>query len=72
MKKIFYLFSITFLILQSCSSGESESTNTDTILIKKTIETDPQGIYTNIFEYNGNKIVKVNSLINNNLIGTAI
>jgi hypothetical protein len=72
MKKIFYLFSITFLILQSCSSGDSESTNTDTILIKKTIETDPQGIYTNIFEYNGNKIVKVNSLINNNLIGTAL
>ena len=74
MKKIIYLISLTFLLLQACSSGDSGSTNTDnnTILVKKTIETNPQGIYTNVYEYNGNKIIKVNCSFNNNLIRTAL
>ena len=75
MKKLIYLLSITFLMLQACSTSENASDNTNTnsnsILLKKIIEIDPQGTYTTIFEYNGSKVVKVNSLFNNNLIRTA-
>jgi hypothetical protein len=36
MKKIFYLFSITFIILQSCSSGSSDNSSDDnTLLMRK-------------------------------------
>ena len=76
MKKIIYFFSITFLILQACSTSENtpdnNTNNSNSILVKKIIETDPQGIYTTIFEYNGSKVVKVNILFNGNLIRTAI
>ena len=76
MKKTIYFLSIIFLILQACSTSGNASddttNNSNSILIKKIIETNPQGIYTTIFEYNGSKVVKVNSLFNNNLIGTAL
>jgi hypothetical protein len=58
MKKIIYLLSTLFLLLQSCTTSENGSVNSDVVLIKKKIETDPSGVFTTIYEYNGNKIVK--------------
>ena len=46
MKKIFYVLSITFLILQACSSGDSSGDSSDssnqTTLLKKLISQDNQ------------------------------
>jgi hypothetical protein len=57
MKKLFYLLSITFLILQSCSSDnqDNSSNSSDNILLKK-IVVSGQSIN---FTYNGNKIIKI-------------
>ena len=35
MKKIFYIFSITFIILQSCSSGGSDNSSIDNTLLMR-------------------------------------
>lgn len=62
MKKILYLLSITFLILQSCSSGDSSEDGSDNPivgegpLLKKIVNSDGEII--NYF-YNGNKISKI-------------
>lgn len=61
MKKILSLFSaITLVLLSSCSNEEapSDSSGTDGVLVKKTIETlsDGSKITTN-FTYDGNKII---------------
>lgn len=59
MKKIFCLLSISLLLLQACSSSDSSaSISTNLILLKKTIYTNPDGIFTTNFTYNGNKILK--------------
>lgn len=70
MKKLIYLLCVTFLILQSCSSGDSssnvENTSTSTsILCKKTITNNPDGEYISTFTYDGNKIVKKEVSLNN-------
>jgi hypothetical protein len=63
MKKIFFLISITFLILQSCSSGDNSnsSDSNQELLIKKIVPvnaiTTDDIIQT--FSYNGNKLQKV-------------
>ncbi|MCX6185353.1 MAG: hypothetical protein NTX74_10115 [Flavobacterium sp.] len=55
MKKKYYILSIVFLIIQSCTSVDSVSNGT--ILVKKKIETNPDGVFTSIYEYDENKIV---------------
>jgi hypothetical protein len=59
MKKIFYVLSITFLILQSCSSddssGDSSESSNQTTLLKKIVFSG-QSIN---FTYQGNKLTKI-------------
>jgi hypothetical protein len=55
MQKIFLLLSITFLILQSCSSGGSSDSSNQTILLKK-IVVSGQSIN---FTYQGNKLSRI-------------
>lgn len=67
MKKIFYLLSITFLMLQSCSSEEDNTddgnspTDVSSAMFVKTIITKPINgdIDTSIITYDGNKIVSM-------------
>lgn len=58
MKKIIYLLSIIFLLLQSCSSGDNNSANTNQgVLVKKIIYI---GDYADDFIYDsGNKLSKI-------------
>jgi len=58
MKKILYLISITFLLLQSCSSEDNSSDNSPSqgVLVKNVLYSD--GSYEN-YSYNGNKLLKV-------------
>ncbi|MFZ4106163.1 hypothetical protein [Flavobacterium sp.] len=59
MKKTIYILSISFLLLQACSSSDNNASNsTNLILLKKTIYTNPDGVFTTNFTYNGNKIIK--------------
>ena len=55
MKKLIYLLSISFLMLQSCSSGDETSSSSQGVLIKRTRDDD--GSSCNYF-YNGNKLLK--------------
>jgi hypothetical protein len=60
MKKLLLLFGVMTLSLTSCSSDDSSSESTDTVLLKKTILTDSDGEkITTIYTYNGNKIVSM-------------
>jgi hypothetical protein len=59
MKKLIYLLSITFLLLQSCSpsdNNESNSDSTNVVLLKKIVNSDGE----TIFSYNGTKLTKIN------------
>lgn len=59
MKKAIYLLSISFLLLEACSSSDRNSSNSNgTILLKKSIDTNPDGVFTTNFTYNGNKLLK--------------
>ncbi|MDN3678244.1 hypothetical protein QWY90_13095 [Flavobacterium paronense] len=57
MKKL-ALLSLLFVVLQSCSSGDSTTTPPDEILVKKIVDTDPAGVFTTNYTYNGKKIVE--------------
>ena len=58
MKKLFYLFSAIALTLTSCSS-EDDSNNASGTLLTKIIETYDDGTVETVrFEYNGNKITR--------------
>ena len=52
MKKIIYLLIITFLMLQSCSSGDGSNNVSSTILCKKQVN----GTFDFDYIYNGNKM----------------
>lgn len=56
MKKLIYLLSATFLILQSCSSGDSSGSNeaANVVLIKSIVSSDGE----TIFSYEGTKLIK--------------
>ena len=56
MKKIIYLLSITFLMLQACSSGDDSNSSSQIVLIKRIVGAD--GSYCN-YSYNGNKLLKM-------------
>lgn len=63
MKKTFYLLSFTFLLLQSCSSGDSNTTNNSLLTGKlkrtHTVSSNGQNSYSNFF-YDGNgQLIKV-------------
>jgi hypothetical protein len=69
MKKAIYFLTLTVLFLHACSSSDdnsSDSPSPSLILCKKIIETDPDGVYTTNYTYNGNKIIKGTLLINYN------
>lgn len=55
MKKIIYLLSITFLLLQSCSSGDGSNSGSSTILCKKQVN----GTFVLDYIYNGNKMDRI-------------
>lgn len=65
MKKILFLISIPFLLLQSCSSSSSDSANINSsnqpLLIKKIVPVNgiTTDAVTQTFSYNGNKLQKV-------------
>ncbi|WP_031456746.1 hypothetical protein [Flavobacterium chungangense] len=60
MKKILCLFGALTFALTSCSSDDSSSDSSDSVLLKKTISTDSDGEkVTTIYKYNGNKIVSI-------------
>jgi hypothetical protein len=56
MKKIVCLLSITFLMLQSCSSGDGSGNSSQGVLLKKVLGAD--GSFCN-YSYNGNKLLKM-------------
>jgi hypothetical protein len=57
MKKIIYLIGVTFLMLQSCSSGDSSgSSSSQDVLVKKIVYNN--GGVEN-FSYDGNKLLKI-------------
>ena len=68
MKKIFLLLSIALLMLQSCSSGDSDnnSTGSNSTLLRKSIITNPDGVFTATYSYNGNKVTSINTIYNYN------
>jgi hypothetical protein len=77
MKKLIYFLSITFLILQACSTNESSDNknSNQTILIKKIIPTDgiaTPGNYTYIFSYDTNKLLKIDYEYSGAYIGSSI
>ena len=55
MKKLIYLLSVTFLLLQSCSSGDDSNSGSSAILCKKMVE----GTSVTDFTYDGNKMDRV-------------
>lgn len=69
MKKLICLLSISLLLLSSCSEEPGPTSLTaDTILLKKTIDTNTDGsIVTTTFTYDGKKVVKIT---NDAILGT--
>jgi hypothetical protein len=59
MKRLFYLLSITFLILQSCSSDSSDNSNN--FIGVKLIQVQFSNGQISTFSYNGNKLFKINN-----------
>jgi hypothetical protein len=57
MKKLLYLFSASLLVLTSCSSDDSNSSEPTPILLKKMSYVSSGESYTLDFTYSGNKIV---------------
>jgi hypothetical protein len=59
MKRLFYLLSITFLIIQSCSSDSSDNSNN--FIGVKLIQVQFSNGQISTFSYNGNKLFKINN-----------
>ena len=62
MKKLLCLLSASFLVLMGCSKDDATSENPDssTVLLKKIIDTDSDGIETTAeYTYEGNKLIEV-------------
>lgn len=58
MKKLIYLFSFTFLLLQSCSPSDNNESNTDStnvVLVKKIVNSDGESN----LSYDGTKLKKI-------------
>ena len=73
MKKIIYFLSISFLLLQSCSSDSSNDSATSSVLCKTIKSTNASGkIYREEYTYNGNKFSQVSFYKNNAFDGKAI
>lgn len=65
MKKLLYLFSASLLLFTSCSSNDNDSSDTETVILPKTIKytspISPAGNYTFTLVYNGNKIMSMDN-----------
>lgn len=64
MKKFFALAATALFILTSCSSDDAQPTNPGTnpdegVLLKKSIETGPDGVITAIYNYEGTKLLNI-------------
>ncbi|TPG38158.1 hypothetical protein [Flavobacterium pectinovorum] len=60
MKKILCLFgALSMVLMSSCSSDDSSSDASDSILLKKVVLTGTDGKSTVNYKYNGNKLVSV-------------
>ena len=57
MKKLVLLTAL-FALFQSCSSSDSEPTPPGSILVKRIVDTNPAGVFTYTYTYNGNKMVE--------------
>ena len=55
MKELIYILSVTILMLQSCSSGDSSSSGSSSILCKKQVN----GTFVFDYIYNGNKMDRI-------------
>lgn len=67
MKKIFYLFTASLLVMTSCSNDDKEDTAiNNSVLVKKAIMKD--GTSSDFFEYsyNGNKLTRISPSFSNN------
>ena len=56
MKKLVFL-TLLFVLFQSCSSSDSDPTPPGSILVKRIVDTNPAGVFTYNYTYNGNKMV---------------
>lgn len=60
MKKLFCFLAVSALVLNSCDSSSDDGESAGVVLLKKTIETGPDGeVVTSIASYNGAKIDKI-------------
>ena len=65
MKKIFYLLSISMLLLQGCSSDSGSNNNTSTAILCKTIKFNDGGdLIRDEYSYDGNKVSEMNEYYN--------
>ena len=62
MNKILCIISVTFILLQSCSSSDNNSSSPSLILLKKSIVTNPDGVFTTYHTYDGNKALKATTV----------
>ncbi len=58
MKRLLLLLIFPFILFQSCSSSDSEPVPPDSVLVKKIVQTTPQGIFASSYSYDGYKIIK--------------
>lgn len=60
MKKILAMAAIALFMMTSCSDEDAASdNNTETVLLKKTIQQSSEGTITSVYTYDGTKLVKV-------------
>ncbi len=58
MKRLLLLLIVPFILFQSCSSSDSDPVLPSTVLVKKIIQTTPQGVFASNYSYDGYKIIK--------------
>lgn len=73
MKKFLYLFIISFLILQSCSSGDSSNSNSSNILVRQIVTNfSASNVETVNYTYDNNKLVSIILLTQNTSYKTLV
>jgi hypothetical protein len=57
MKRLLLLLIFPLVLFQSCSSSDSEPVPPGSVLLKKIVQTTPQGVFTSNYTYDGYKII---------------